>query len=427
MAWTFWKPSKPLNLTGTLATGVATSYPLLANTTYYFKVVGWDAGNTTTTRSSLNQASPQIYSEYSDTFSITTTTTERKVNLTWDPVLKRNGITQIDGYEVLISTSDDFTTNVNGDKFACFPADFTYFTACTVTNSAQVTKVPASNGYWKKIPNGIPLCMWDGASTCTFASLYDAMKADPNYAIFAEKMTTFDTDNVLAYHFYGYISIARYTGDATAGVYSLYSDNECIFINGGILASSFKYFLNQSIITLLGSTHSGSTQFFTYPTAGSVTTGCTLRFSGGSKGVINSKSWGKTGQTYSPVTSPNLLNVTNLYNNWNQTSEGTTTPEIFFAGSSGNSILNSQEVWNKYYNVISSGRQKRIVCNDTYFWTNYDGLLYGYDVTISSIQNNNFQSAYSNYVDCIWRYKGLTEIADQSCWDFRFLLGGITY
>lgn len=427
MAWTFWKPSKPLNLTGTLATGVATATPLLANTTYYFKVVGWDYGNTTTTRSSLNQTSPQIYSEYSDTFSITTTATERKVNLTWDAVLKRNGVTQVDGYEVLISTSDDFTTNVNGDKFACFPADFTYFPTCTSTNSAQVTRIPATNAYWKKIPNGMPLCMWDGASTCTFKSLYDAMKATPGYEMFAEKMTTFDTDNVLAYHFYGYISIARYTGDATAGVYSFISDNECIFINGGIAVASGKYYLNKTQITLLGSTHSGSTNFFTLPLAGSVTTSCTFRFSGGSKGYLGAKSWGETGQTYAPITSTNLLNVTNLYNNWEQTSLGTTTPETIFNGSYGGSILNTQEVWAKYYSIISTGKQNKIFCNNTYFWTGYDGMLYGYDVTISSIQNNYFQSAFSNYVDCIWRYKGLTEIADQSSWDFRFLLGGTIY
>ena len=130
MAWTFWMPDKPENLGGTLVAGGT----LAASTTYYFKVFAWDVGYTYATRYNVTQSSIQVLSPYSDTFSITTDTTNLSVALTWDKCYKRDGITEVDAYEVMFSTSDNFDSADDRGVFS----PVSYYTPATYTNSYTI-------------------------------------------------------------------------------------------------------------------------------------------------------------------------------------------------------------------------------------------------------------------------------------------------
>jgi len=273
MAWTFWMPSAPTNLTGTLVAGGS----LDANTTYYFKVFAWDSGNTTTTRSTVTQQNRQVLSAYSATFSITTDATNRSVALTWDQVVKRNGTTQVDAYEVIISKADNFDTS----KDTALLSNSWYFIPTSYTNSATITGNP--NIAVKNTKDGLPLMEWDGASSASFESLYTALKADATYKDFARSLTSFqDATDIYIYQFMGAIVIKRWAGDTTAGSYSFVSLGNIVQINGGLEFESMKYRICNTVISVNGSTHRN--QLYSTPLSGSIIT--SNYFKGGTRQYI---------------------------------------------------------------------------------------------------------------------------------------------
>ena len=424
MAWTFWQPAKPTNLTGTLVAG-GTS--LLANTTYYFKVYAWDNGNTTTVRNNLGQASSQIYSPYSDTFSITTDSTNRSVALSWDKVYKRNGVTEVDAYEVIMSTSDNFTTAQ--DDAALYPNDVNYYTPATNTNAFTVTKVPTYNNYHKNIKDGIPYCGWDGATpSCTFKSLYDALTADPYYNIFAKKFTSFnDPNNILGYEFLATIGIARHAGDSTAGVYTFVSLGDLVIIFGGFSCGYCKYNVQNSYLFFCSSSHAGGMNVFGYPTAGSILQNNVLRYTLGT--TPNQKSWGSMGQNSAPGVSDNLVSDGNVYQNWKQTGENINKPVLYISNSGFNRATdtgsmnstndsqndNSGAFWGMYFTLMGYKRMKKLVLNNRYGWWAYNSTRFGYDMTNNFYEY--FQGSQQSFIDCIWRYRNFTGIADSDGWN----------
>ena len=427
MAWTFWQPAKPTNLTGSLVAGGS----LAANTTYYFKVYAWDMGNTTTTRYALNQSSNQIYSPYSDTFSITTDAVNKSVALSWDMVLKRNGVTQVDAYEVIMSTADDFDTAQDDAKL--FPADVGYFNPATNTNSFTVTKLPTATAYTKNIKDGIPYCIWDGATaSCTFKSLYDALAADPYYNIFAKKITSFnDPNNILGYEFMATIYITRHTGDSVAGVYTFESIGDLIINFGGFNCGGCKYNVRNSYLFFAGSTHAGGMNVFGSPVAGSFLMNTLLRYTIGT--TPNAKSWGDMGQNYAPFINANVTSSNNVYQNWTQTADNLSLASNIIAISPyyrgtdaaaqtqntqpyrDDSVVATQ--WTYYFNQASTGTIKKITTSGKYGWFSYNSKIFGYDITNNLYEY--FQGGQCSFIDCIWRYRNFTGISDGDGWNPR--------
>lgn len=307
MSWTFWKPNTPTNLTGSLVAGGS----LDANTTYYFKVFAWDSGNTTTTRTTVTQQNRQVLSAYSATFSITTDATNRSVALTWDQVVKRNGTTQVDAYEVIISKADDFDTS----KDTALLSQSAYFYPTSYTNSATITSNP--NVAVKNTKDGLPLMEWDGASSASFESLYTALKADATYKDFARSLTSFqDATDIYIYQFMGTIYIKRWAGDTTAGSYSFVSLGNIVQINGGLEFESMKYRICDTVISVNGSTHRN--QMYSAPLSGSIIT--SNYFKGGTRQYIN-KSY--TSNASGPANFMSTYPSTQISANINQISENT--------------------------------------------------------------------------------------------------------
>ena len=424
MAWIFWQPAKPTNLTGTLVAGGE----LAPNTTYYFRVYAWDAGNTTTTRNTLSQyGSIQVYSPYSEVFSITTDDVNKSVALSWDKVYKRNGITEVDAYEVAMSTSDNFLTAQ--DDALLYPGNVDYYTPATNTNSFTVTKVPHSVvGYQKNIKNGIPLCSWDGATpSCTFKSLYDALAADPYYNIFAKKITSFnDPNNVLGYEFLASIIINRHSGDSAAGVYTFVSIGDLVINFGSFNCSNCKYNVRNSYLFFCGTSHAGGMNVFGNPVAGSFLLNTLLRYTLGT--TTRGKSWGSMGQNYAPFVSPNVTTSNNIYQNWVQTAEQISIPTNLTSMSIYNRQFDSSAqvlvshpqgdggiTWIPYFTILASGGNKRVFMSDRYTWPAYNSRFFGYDMTNNT--QEYFQSGQANYIDCIWHWRNFTGIADSDGWN----------
>lgn len=423
MAWTFWQPTKPTNLTGSLVAGGT----LAPNTTYYFRVYAWDNGNTTTQRYNLTQQSSQIFSPYSDVFSITTDSVNKSVALSWNKVYKRDGITEVDAYEVIMSTSDNFLTAQDDAKF--FPGNVVYFTPATNTNAFTVTSPPGGSNFHKNIKDGIPLCSWDGATpSCTFKSLYDALAADPYYNIFAKKITSpNDPNNVLGYEFLTTTVINRHTGDSTAGVYTFVSLGDFIINFGSFNCYGCKYNVRNSYLFFCGSSHAGGMSPFNNPIAGSFFQNNLIRYTLGT--TPNGKSWGSMVQNYTPFINDNVVSDGNVYQNWKQTGEGINKPVLYISNSgfnrftdtgSMNSLSDSQNdnsgaFWGMYFTLMGYKRMKKLVLNNRYGWYHYNSTRFGYDMTNNKYEY--FQVGQQSFIDCIWRYRNFTGIADSDGWN----------
>jgi hypothetical protein len=409
-AWTIWQPSAPSNLNGTLVPGGT----LLPNTTYYFRVYVWDYGNTTTVRNSLNQSSKQIYSPYSATFSITTDTVNKSVALTWNKVYKRNGVTEVDGYEIIMNTSDSFDTDIDG--LARYPSPVGYYNPATATNAYTVTAPPGATNYQKNIRFGIPLCISDGLSTCTFASLYSALIAG-GYTNHTSVITSFDGQTVLGYRFLATIEITKYSGESTSGVYSITSTDEIIIVYGSLSVYAMKWKLINSIFIMHGSTHGGGYYFFQTPTAGSIQTGCLFRYNMLDQGK-GGKSWGGIIGN-APYSSPNLRSVCNMYMNWTQGGyDGLIEPTTILAPSSVTSMPHAiGALLGRYFNIALTGKMEKVIMYGRYGWPTNNVLGFGMDMT-----NNDrefLQMGVSNWCDCIWRWRGYTGISDSDGWNPR--------
>ena len=323
MPWTFWMPAKPTTLAGTLVAGGT----LDASTTYYFKVFAWDYGINNTTRVSLNQGYGSLFSPYSDTFSITTDASNKSVSLTWDKAYKRNGVTEVDGYEVLVSKSDNFAAAQDNAKLS--QSTVSYFTPATSTNAFTVTANASASVSVKNTKDGMPLMEWDGVGSGTsFIALYTALKADVTYAPFARALTSFnDATDIYAMQFMGKITIARFTGDSTAGVYSFTSLGCIVLINGAMFVASSKIRMESNMITVNGTTHFSSNYTFT---ADSIVKDNFFR------GGIRSYSLKSYWYAASGVGVFNLGSTTStITNNFNQitenSGEGVASPDTFFS------------------------------------------------------------------------------------------------
>lgn len=310
MAWSIWQVDKVTNISGTLQMGGS----LAASTDYFVKVVGIDSMSTT--RQLVSQFMKNVIGEYSDTFSFTTTATEKQINLTWDIVYKADGVTEVDGYIVLLSTSDNFLTIDNYSKIFVNPSS--YYQATTNTNSYTLDTTPTR--YWHNLPNGCPYFEWDGASTCTFDSLWDYIQtlANPDYwaqAMFVPNWYT--GDRPFAYTFLGEIYVKRYSSDSADGVYSFTMNNRVVAIFGGFsVQSTAKVKAWDGWLGIQGRVLRGATQFFNN-VAGNSIKNIILRSAFGDSGTHYTTSlgfiWGVTSQapmaTYPPSSSSVFENV----------------------------------------------------------------------------------------------------------------------
>lgn len=166
----------PLLATPTLSDGGS----LAANTTYYYCVVAVGGANTI--------LSPQHYFESprSNIVSITTTATQKTVNLSWTaPTITQSGVLntatyQHDNYAVLRSTN---IADLQGKEKVAILINTTYTNITTTTNSLVddgVTPGTASGtkSYFWYRPHGCPKIHITGFSSTTPCTMNDLYQAD---------------------------------------------------------------------------------------------------------------------------------------------------------------------------------------------------------------------------------------------------------
>lgn len=429
MAWTFWMPSAPTNLTGSLVAGGS----LDANTTYYFRVFAWDRGNTTTSRTNPTMQEVQVLSPHSATFSITTDATNKSVALTWDAVLKRNGVTQVDAYEVLISTSDNFDTAQDN----AILSSSEYFYPTTVTNSATISTKPTVRV--KNVHEGFPLMEWDGVgSGTTFEALRIALLADPTYAKFTKSLTPlYDTTDDYLMFFMGSIVVNRWMGDSTANQYSFTSLGNVVFINGTLHLAKGKYKLQGNIISVNGQTHRNSSYT---PMADSIVTDnffrCGIRQYLGKSYATNA-----SGVNYLGVTNSTYTNRGNINQLVENSGEAVATPDTwmskgFWTTSTVNGAkglirprldFRGSSLFN-YLTQASANAMKKVYLSDCSM-TNYpQGFGFGTEITSSSIPTSIYYSSSDpngGIYDCIFTYPTQSgwDPMVTLCKDFAFFIG----
>ena len=405
MAWSIFQLAKVMNIAGTLAADGS----LTASTTYYVKVIALDSMSAT--RVAVDQFMKNVLGEYSDTFTFTTDTTQKQINLTWNKVYKQDGTTEVDGYIVLLSTSDNFLTIANYSKIFVNPDS--YYKATINTNAYTLATNPTR--YWHNLQNGCPYFAWDGAAEASFDSLWDYIQTLANPTYWAQEMRVpnfYTADRPFAYTFLGEIYIARYTGDSAAGVYSFSMVDRMIAIFGGFsMGTRAKTKLWDSMFVLQGRTLGKNSSLF-YNVSGNSHKNIILRTTLGTSGVHYTTAvgfiWGvasQAGLTTYPVAEGDVFeNITlSCAENANIFPNGEQYPcsKVVTKGTyqTRNTI---------YYVRLLLGRGgSDIKAIGGYFW----GITLTHGAVFANAYatvHNWFQQTRMRLIDCHWKYVAYT-------------------
>lgn len=203
MTITHYMPTAPTGLTASLADGGT----LDANTTYYLVVVAADANGST--RIDLTNSAPTMYSPYSAEISITTTTTQRTINLSWNQVMKPNYPSmQVDGYIVLVSKTPGIASLDDTAQIAYCPRGYSYLS--TLTNSISISSNPTIR--WHNVRYGLPLVRGLGDAPHTVEDLASYYKTNlPNHY----QQIGLAPSNPVGHVFYGIIVFNNYSAGVT--------------------------------------------------------------------------------------------------------------------------------------------------------------------------------------------------------------------
>lgn len=255
MAWNLWQPAQVQNIQVTLQEGGTRLAP---NTTYYVKIIAADRGQNTTVRaSSLTNWHQSAYSPYPASVSFATTGTARIPVITWNKVYKRNGVTEVDAYMVLISDNPDFE---RGEHLPIL-ASPNYEIASTYANSYTGTdaNMALSSGKlltWHTIPDGLPYIWWSADGTeASFEGLYTWLVAN-GYQRFCAKRTS-RGGGAWQYEFWGHIAIAN---DSSL-TYTLRMDSRVYVIWGSLNIYQVSTYAYKPILIVNSSSHSYGTNF----------------------------------------------------------------------------------------------------------------------------------------------------------------------
>lgn len=202
MTITHYMPTAPTGLSASLADGGS----LDANTTYYLVVVAADGEGAT--RVDLVNTTP-IYSPYSAEVSITTTTTKRTINLSWNQVMKpQYPTTEVDGYIVLLSRTQNIANANDIAMIGYYPRGYRYLS--TLTNSISITSNP--NVLWHNIKNGLPRVIGLGDAPHTLQDLANYYR---DYLPNCYTVIGGHHDTAIGYLFYGLIKFNNYSPGTT--------------------------------------------------------------------------------------------------------------------------------------------------------------------------------------------------------------------
>lgn len=420
MSWTFWRPDVPTGVTGSLSADGS----LATGTTYYFKIVAWDDGSTSSNRYDSTYNKTPVASAYSNTFSITTDDTNKTVDLSWGEVKKRNDTTQVNGYEVLMSTSDNF--DFADDSIDLVPSQYGYSRVCATGTFTSVTTTPGLR--WHNLKSGLPLLEFNGDEETTFGSLYNTL-VESGWDFFGRKLTNFTDSGTYGYQFLGAIEIDQnYAGSSVDGVYTLESQNESIYVFGGLKVSSIKYKLYNSIFQIQTKTHFYGSSFFASPAADSICYNTVLKGTIGNYGEIfwGEKSWGVATQMHSNILSYQSENValrnTMLIGVDNTVISTTINDSVgFIATKDGNGSLAGFRKSDAFkFGVLEDGNPPQFYLTEVRQYGGY------YNNTDCWKQRYNspqvyFQMGTSSFLDCVWEYKNNDYFSDGKKWDFLLL------
>lgn len=289
MAWSLWQPAKPTGLAATLQDGGS----LAANTTYYLRVQALDSLSTSRVNPLYVWSGKHIYGPYSDVISVTTTSTQRSISLSWSPVYKRDGTTQVDAYEVLMTTDP---TQFGVERAQIWVPSSNYERPTTHTNSYTITSTTL--GQYHCIPDGVPYIEWDGNGTATPDSLYEWLR-DQGYTQFVQLLTTPAGDTGrLAYRFVGFLRIMPY-----ALGYAWRQEYQAVTIIGGVDFAGARVYIVNALLNVVHMSHAGGISY-NWNAQGSTIRGCALWSAMVPTAVLLSTYPHRTWVRYAPGTLP---------------------------------------------------------------------------------------------------------------------------
>lgn len=262
MAWSLWQPAKVQNVQASLVEGGT----LLANTTYYVRVVSFDSLSATRYTGGWNNLVVNTFGPYSDVVQITTTSTHRSIALTWDKVYKQDGVTEVDAYDVLCTSSlSDY--DYDNKRVACSTS---YLNPATSINSYTI--IAPAQQFWHRIPDGVPNISWDGAGKATMASLSQWMHSN-GHERFIKVLTSFGSDVEPEL---GYMLLARLKINPSASGYAFEMKQTLLWVFGGFDVLNCKVNLRGCVIIFLTPSHNGGSNLG-WNAAGSSIVSCDFR------------------------------------------------------------------------------------------------------------------------------------------------------